>query len=87
VTEAVCSPGRLRVGGRTAVAAQAKDQQRGTDWDAEWSNAMKLMEEGATVTVKVEVRAPQRLGQGGQASGCWAQRAVAAGVSQSFCRA
>jgi len=46
----------LRVGGRRlAVSAQAKGGQGNTDWDGEWSNAIKLMDEGATVTVKVEM--------------------------------
>lgn len=39
------------------MSAQGKGQQGNTDWDGEWSNASKLMDEGATVTVKVEVRA------------------------------
>jgi len=49
------------------VSAQAKGGQGNTDWDGEWSNAIKLMDEGATVTVKVEVRthAPPRA-QGGR---------------------
>lgn len=49
---------RLRLGARPAASAagkEAKPQKAKTDWDVEWANVTKLMDDGTTVTVKVEM--------------------------------
>lgn len=50
----------MRLGARPAASAagkEAKPQKAKTDWDVEWANVTKLMDDGTTVTVKVEVSA------------------------------